>query len=534
MYGKATVNTMSHLKIVLVVLVPCMVSVLLPSCASKSAPTPEGQVVTVQRGNLSTDITGVGNLALSKKVDLAFEMDGTVAEVLVEEAASVKEGQLLARLDTSAWEEHIIELEDAVTAAERNVTAKERAVTAAQRNVTTAEQNVSVAQRNVTQAERSVTSKKYDLLQAQINLNNAQLSLEQTEEASTDPLEIEIKELQVELAKGKLDDAQFALDQAATEGIQDAKQAVTDAQVRLEDAKIAVEDAQIAVNDAKKALDNANKALDEARKASPEVKAPFAGFITKVNVKGGDEVKKGTVAATIADPTKFEADVMVSEANILNVKLDGDATVLVEAAQGMNLPAKVTHISPSATIQQGVVNYTVKVEIQSLTPVATSPSSGRISTGSSSASSRQATGQGNSAQQQAGGTIRQRQQTTIAQPRQTSSVTPSENVQLREGLTVTVSILTAERRNVLMVPAQAIISRGGETIVQVLKDGVSEERSVQIGISNWQYVEITGGLSEGEQVIVPVVTNTTTPGTSQQRQSQSSGGIVPGIQRILR
>ncbi len=527
-------NTMKLSRILLMALVLGAVSVLLPGCASTPAPTPEGQVVTVQRGNLSTDITGVGNLALSQKVDLAFEMDGTVAEVPVEEAASVKEGQALARLDTSAWEAHIIELEDAVTAAERNVTAKERAVTAAQRKVTSAEQSVIVAQRDVTKAERDVTSKKYDLLQAQINLNNAQLSLEQIEEVSSDRLEIEIKELQVELAKGKLDDAQVALDEAATQGIEDAKQTVADAQVQLEDARIAVEDAQIAVSDAKKALNNDQKALDDARKASPEVKAPFAGFITKVNVKGGDEVKKGTVAVTIADPTKFEADVMVSEANILNVKLDGDATVLVEAAQGMNLPAKVTHISPSATIQQGVVNYTVKVEIQSLTPIAASASSGRVSTGTSSASSRQTTGQGNSAQQQTGGTARQRPTTTTL-PRQTSPTTASARVQLREGLTVTVSILVAEKRGVLLVPAQAIISRGTDTLVQVLKDGVSEERSVQTGISNWQYVEITSGLSEGEQVIVPVViTTTTTSGTSQPRQSQSSGGIVPGIQRMLR
>ncbi|MFC1988976.1 HlyD family secretion protein [Chloroflexota bacterium] len=286
---------MKVLRVMLIILILFGVSVLSPGCASDSAEIPEEQVLTVQRGDLRTDITGVGNLALSHKVDLAFEMDGTVEEVLIEEGKSVEEGQLLANLDTLAWEENIAALEEKVITAERNVTAKERAVTA--------------AERKVRDAERQVTTKMRDLLQAQINLNNAKLSLEQTEEVSTDRLEIEMKELQVELAEGKLEDAQIALDDAANEGIADAK--------------IAVDDAKVAVEDAKKALEDAKEALAEVVAASPEVKAPFDGFITSVNIAGGDEVKKGTVAVTIADPTKFEAEVMVSEMNILQVKLGG-------------------------------------------------------------------------------------------------------------------------------------------------------------------------------------------------------------------
>ena len=440
-------------------------------------------MATVQRGNLSTDITGVGNLALSQKVDLAFEMDGTVAEVLVKAAQSVQEGQVLARLDTSAWEEQVTTLEDQVTAAQRNVTAKQRAVTAAERNVTTAERNVTTAERGVTDAEQQVTAKKYDLIQAQINLNNAQLSLEQTEESSTDPLEIQAKELQVELAKGKLADAQQAVDDAATTGIEDAKQAVEDAKVKLEDAQTAVDDAKIAVTDAQKSLDDAQKALDDAKNASPEVKAPFAGFITAVNVAGGDEVKKGTVAVTIADPTKFEAQIMVSEANILKVTLNEAASVQVEAMPGVSLPAIVTQKAPSATIQSGVVNYQVKVELTSLQPIITQPqpaaATGNVTPGASSGRSGQAFGSGNLTQEQINQMRQQRQSATATgnatagassgrsgQAFGSSNLTqgqinqgvPTQNVQLAEGMTVTVSITTAQRNNVLLVPVQAIIS----------------------------------------------------------------------------
>jgi len=482
-------NKMRLIKVVLTTLVLCGISALSLSCAATVA-TPEGQVVTVQRGNLRTDITGVGNLALSSKVDLAFEMDGTVEEVPVKEAESVAEGQLLAKLDTTAWQDYIAQLEDNVTTAERNVTSKERAVTT---------------------AERQVTSKERDLLQAQINLNNAQLALEKTEEQSTDILEIQIQQLQVELAKGRLEDAQQALEDTAGQGVEDAKQALEDAQ---------------------KALAKANEALDEAKNASPEVRAPFSGFITKVNVVGGDEVKKGTVAVTIADPTKFEAEVMVSEVNILKVKLDGDASVQVEAAQGVSLPAKITYISPSATIQSGVVNYKVKVELTSLQPVATqrqpsTAATGNVTSGTPSRRFGETSGSENLTQEQINQMRQQRQQIPAVQ----TPATVSGDLKLAEGMTVTVSILTAERNNVLLVPTQAIISQGGKTFVQVLKDSATEERPVQTGISNWQFTEIASGLSEGEQVVVPQATATTST-TSQQRQSQP--GVVPGIQRMLR
>ncbi len=144
---------------------------------------------------------------------------------------------------------------------------------------------------------------------------------------------------------------------------------------------------------------------------------------------------------------------------------------------GLSLPAKVTHISPTATIQSGVVNYEVKVKIQSLQAV-----------------------------------MQERQQGRGGQPGEQQGQAPTvlpEDFQLREGLTVTVSILVEERNDVLLVPNGAIIRQGMETYVQVLKDGVTEARSITTGISNWQYTEVTDGLSEGEKVVIPETTTTT-------------------------
>ena len=102
-----------------------------------------------------------------------------------------------------------------------------------------------------------------------------------------------------------------------------------------------------------------------------------------------------------------------------------------------------------------------------------------------------------------------------------------EDFQLREGLTVTVSIIVEQKSDVLLVPNSAITRRGQETYVQVLlPDGVTEERPITTGISDYQNTEVTGGLSEDEKVVVPQGT-TSTATTSQQGPPM----MIPGMGR---
>ena len=391
-------------KIVLAVVLCGVAAVLLTTVLKPdSAPAVQYQTAAVRTGNLTIEITGVGNLALSSTEDLTFEMAGTVQEVLVEEGDSVEEGQVLARLDTSEWESELTTLE-------------------------------------------------LNLLQAKINLENAELALNKAEDDTTSPYrawDIRIKKLQVKLAKGRLEEAE--------------------------------------------------KAFEEASEASPEIVAPFSGFITKVNVSGGDEVKKGTVAMTLADPNKFKVDILVSEMDISQVEKGGRAAVQADAIFGISFPAKVTYIAPTATIQSGVVNYKVTVEVESLSDIAQVPPSGMTPPGGFTPPA----GQGNSSITEALGTL--------------------HAIQLREGLTVTVSIIVDERLNVLLVPNGAITTQGGQSYVQVLSsDGTIERRAIKTGITDYVNTEVTGGLSEGEKVVVPQGTTTTT------QQGGQGGGMFPG------
>jgi multidrug efflux pump subunit AcrA (membrane-fusion protein) len=420
-----------NIAIILIILIFAGFAVPLIGCDSKlsEAEQTENQMVTVERGDLAIDITAAGNLALSRTEDLAFDTfypEATVEAVLVEEGDIIKEGQVLASLDTEEWEDELSALEDALASAERS------------------------------------------LVQAEINLKNAEINLDEAEGIYTWP--------EVEVAQAELDDAEAFLEYVLEEHYGDS--IVRYAQSRYEAAesklnamimdydipeiivkKLEIELDQGRLEDAQKALEDAQKALDKAKSKSPLIVAPFGGFVTTVNVEGGDEVMTGTVAVQIADPDRFEVDILVSEMDILQLKEGGEAQVQVDAIPGLSLPAEVTHISPTATIQSSVVNYEVKVEVESL-----------------------------------------------------------EDLQLREGLTVTVTIIVEERNDVLLVPNSAITSQGGQTYVQVVSpNGTLKKRAITTGISNWQYTEVSEGLSEGEQVIIPQGKT-----TSVKKQGQTS------------
>lgn len=482
----------------------------------------EEQLVTVQRGDLTIDITAVGNLAFAYEEELTFGVEGTVGEVLVEVGDSVEEGQVLAKLDDTS----IISLQETVSQAEINLEQ-------ARINLRDAEENLEEAQHpselDVAQAEASVANAKValeaaqealeeaenpydesDITQAELAVINAEIALDKAEDDfkrawdryvsnrtvpewrwdyeqkqkelaiaefdlaeaeddladmkdGADPLEAEQKQKQLAVAQANLKEAEddLAEIQAWIEGD------VGSREVELKQLELAAAQAALEVDTAQAALDEAIESLEGATMV-----APFAGIVTSVNVEAGEAVNANQVVIELVDPTKFEADILVNEIDIFNIRLGAEATIQVDAMPGISLPAQVTRIAPTAIIQAGVVNYKVKVEIESLEAVMQE-------------------------QQEAG--------------QQGMPMMIPENFQLREGLTVTVSILVDERDDVLLVPNGVIIRQGLETYVQVLEDGVIEPRSIITGISNWQYTEVIEGLSEGEKVVIPEATTPTTP-----------------------
>lgn len=73
---------------------------------------------------------------------------------------------------------------------------------------------------------------------------------------------------------------------------------------------------------------------------------------------------------------------------------------------------------------------------------------------------------------------------------------------LKTGMTAKAEIIVDELKDVLSVPIQAVVNREGAKICYVARGNNIEQREVETGLFNSDFVEIKSGLSEGERVLL--------------------------------
>jgi HlyD family secretion protein len=81
--------------------------------------------------------------------------------------------------------------------------------------------------------------------------------------------------------------------------------------------------------------------------------------------------------------------------------------------------------------------------------------------------------------------------------------------QIKPGMSADVEILVTTLQNVLSVPSQAVVERGGKKQVFVAEGGplkpgdttVARLRPIKVGETNWSFTQVAGGLKTGEWVI---------------------------------
>ena len=194
-------------------------------------------------------------------------------------------------------------------------------------------------------------------------------------------------------------------------------------------------------------------ALDVARQrlSNTRVVAPMDGVVTARDVQVGQIISSpisnvggGTTVLTLSDLTRMFVLAAVDEADIGRVQVGQPARVTVDAFPGKRFAGSVVRIAPRGVNVSNVVTFEVKIEVIS-----------------------------------------------------------AERVLLRPEMTANIEIEAARRENALLVPADAVVRKGGKPQVTVRKaDGTKEDRGVETGIGDGQRVEITAGLAEGETVLV--------------------------------
>jgi RND family efflux transporter MFP subunit len=89
--------------------------------APPAAPAVAVRLADVARGPVARPVRGTGVVRLKSEADLSFKVGGVVAAVLVDEGATVKKGQLLARLDPTEVQASLRQAKDTQAKADRDL-----------------------------------------------------------------------------------------------------------------------------------------------------------------------------------------------------------------------------------------------------------------------------------------------------------------------------------------------------------------------------------------------------------------------------
>jgi HlyD family secretion protein len=171
--------------------------------------------------------------------------------------------------------------------------------------------------------------------------------------------------------------------------------------------------------------------------------SPFAGTVTEAHTLPGDQVGAGATAFRVDNLSSLLVDVMISEVDINSVSIGQPVTLTFDAILGKEYHGEVIEVSQAGTVDQGVVNFTVTVEL------------------------------------------------TDAD----SAVKP--------GMTAAVNIVVEELQDVLLVPNRAVRLADGERVVYVLVEGEAVKKEIRLGSSSDTMSIVAGGdIQEGDVIIL--------------------------------
>lgn len=235
----------------------------------------------------------------------------------------------------------------------------------------------------------------------------------------------------------------------------------------LEILKDKIDLAEAEVWEAKKNLTaaeaNYNNEFRNAEKR--DVTSPISGTVNEINIKNGDDLGRSATTTKITpiiigDLNTLRAKVQVNEVDVPNISIGQKTTLTFDAIESFTATGKVEKIDSLGTITQNVVTYNVTISFDSLDP------------------------------------------------------------RLKPEMSVSASIITDVKQDVVMVPNSAVKLEGDRNVVEVLNSGDSPQQvAVEIGATNDSDTEIVSGVKAGDKV----VTQTVSPNSNANINSSSNG-----------
>ena len=432
----------------------------------------------VRRGDLVVSVSGSGTLSPAAEMDLGFESGGYLDEVLVEVGDRVQEGDVLARLETDALElavakadikarEAQLDLADASEGATDAEVANARAaVQSAQTLLAVARYTYDTAQNSDLDAavRARLIEFQWSVDQYYMLENGNNVSQDRLDDAWSDWAEAEY-------------DFNEALRQAEMEQL-DAWNQVDQAQNRVYQAQENLELLQsgpttATVKRAELKADQAVLALDDARDdlEAANLRAPFSGTVVDMTAIPGEHVGTASII-TLADLEEPLLCFWVEESDMSGVAMGNRVEIVFEALPDDTFTGEVIRVDPALVTVDG----TLAIQAWASVDLASQP----------------------------------------------------VNHLLLGGMNADVEVISAESRDTLLVPLQALRELGPDqyAVFVVQPDGEMVLRPVEVGLMDFVNAEIVSGL-EMSEIVSTGVEESTEPSVPLEEQMMPPGG--PGM-----
>jgi len=334
----------------LMAVVPIL-GILATSCSASPAGTATPEATPMV--SAPAVIVAEGRLEPIRYTQLALNTSGLVSEVLQEEGKTVQPGDVIARLENTEAKT----LETAQAEALQAITSAYQAVRDAQYQLDIFDVPSEFSDSTPTQAVRIAEDRlktAREAFEPYKHLDERQLKL--TEAEDDNPI---LRSTPKRLKKD-LDDAW-----------EDYRRAVTwlDRESTLENARTQLAQAQKdydSLHDENFAEDTAGV---RAALANAEVRAPFSGTITDLELKIGEFAAAGTPVVTIADLSKWTVRTTdLTEIDVVHIEEGEPVTLTLDSMPEVELKGHVLTISQSFAEKQGDIVYEVTILLTTANP----------------------------------------------------------------------------------------------------------------------------------------------------------------------
>jgi len=280
------------------------------------------------------------------------------------------------------------------------------------------------------QTELAAAQQQYD---AAVRILNSLLG-------TSNPIDQAVAQADLETAQAQLVEAQRQWERVK-DGTSPAELALLEAQ--LADAEREFERVKNGPDPDELAAAQARLAAAQAAINLASIRASFAGVITQIESKSGDQTTPGTLAFRLDDLSKILVDVQISEVDINRIQIGQSVNMIFDAIPNQEYHGSVTEVALVGTTSQDVVDFSVILEL----------------------------------------------------------VDPDQAV--KAGMTAAVNIVVDQLEDALLVPNRAVRILEGKRVVYLLRGDVHDPVEIQLGASSEAYSQVIGGdLKEGDPIVL--------------------------------